>query len=66
MYVNQSVIATTPFVRVTWGMAATGGKTVPPPVDNLKLPAHLQNIQNVATICRILVSKAARLEADVR
>ena len=23
--------------RVTWGMAAPGGKTVPPPVDNLKL-----------------------------
>ena len=24
--------------RVTWGMTAPGGKTVPPPVDNLKLP----------------------------
>ena len=26
--------------------------------------AHLQNIQNGATICRILVSNAERLEAD--
>ena len=25
-------------IRVTWGMTASGGKTVPPPVDNLKLP----------------------------
>ena len=24
--------------RVTWGMTAPGGKTVPHPVDNLKLP----------------------------
>ena len=24
--------------RVTWGMTAPGGKTVPPSVDNLKLP----------------------------
>ena len=24
--------------RVTWGMTAPGGKTLPPPVDNLKLP----------------------------
>ena len=24
--------------RVTWGMTAPGGKTVPPDVDNLKLP----------------------------
>ena len=24
--------------RVTWGMTALGGKRVPPPVDNLKLP----------------------------
>ena len=24
--------------RVTWSMTAPGGKTVPPPVDNLKLP----------------------------
>ena len=24
--------------RVTWGMTAPGGKTVPSPVDNLKLP----------------------------
>ena len=26
------------FSRVTWGMTAPGGKTAPPPVDNLKLP----------------------------
>ena len=27
-----------PLYRVTWDMTAPGGKTVPPPVDNLKLP----------------------------
>ena len=27
-----------PIDRVTWGMTAPGGKKVPPPVDNLKLP----------------------------
>ncbi len=27
-----------PAIMVTWDMTAPGGKTVPPPVDNLKLP----------------------------
>ena len=50
--------------RVTWGVTAPGCKTVPSPVDNLKLPRTFT--QNVALICRILVSNAARLETDVR
>ena len=48
--------------RVPCGMTAPGGKKPPPPVENLKLPSTLQN---GATICQILVSTAARLEADV-